>query len=252
MRRTRSSRPVATTRQRAVPLRTLVPEEDAVACASRAGAGGGDRARRLLHREAFAGEHRLAHEAVGRLEDDRVRGHEAARREQHDVARHDLLERHRVRPGRRAATWRVPCTLRAQRHRRPIGAVLARVADADARQHDGEHDDGVSPLAGRDRGRGGEQQQQQQRVAQLVPEDTQPGEAFDHQWRCAGCSQPSTASGDDKPLVVEASCAATSPALATSRAGHSDARCRPCLDGERAGQHHARNHRQPEAEAAEQ
>jgi hypothetical protein len=49
--------------------------------------------------------------------------------------------------------------------------VLARVADADGRDDDDEHDGGVDPFAGERGGGCGEHEHQQKRVAQLIQQD---------------------------------------------------------------------------------
>ncbi len=107
-------------------------EEDAVACARRAARRRPTAPGVFSHREALAGQHRLAHEAVGRLEDDARRPGRGCRPRAARRRRHDLLERHELRRARRAATWRVHLHPRAQRRGGRLRAVLARVADADA------------------------------------------------------------------------------------------------------------------------
>ena len=62
----------------------------------------GDGTRSLFDGKALAGQNRFTDEEVRRLEDDAVRRHQAAGREQHHVARHDLLRRHARSPARRA------------------------------------------------------------------------------------------------------------------------------------------------------
>ncbi len=96
--------PVLTTRQRAVPLRTFVPRETQLVRLARPG-GRRDDAGPLLNRKAFAGQDRLADEAVRRVENDAVGRDEAAGREQHDVARHDELDRHERSAGHHGARW---------------------------------------------------------------------------------------------------------------------------------------------------
>jgi hypothetical protein len=54
------------------------------------------------------------------------------------------------------------------RSRVPGRPVFARVTDTRARDHDGENDVGIHPLAGQRRCRGGKNQHEQQRVAKLV------------------------------------------------------------------------------------
>ena len=135
------------------------------------------RSRALAHREAFARQDRLVDVAVGGLEEQYVGGNDAAGRDQHDVSRNDLGDRHRP----RLTVAQCDCLHphpRAQLFRGSLRAVFPCVADADAGDDDRQHDDGVRPFAGDDRHCGSEQQQQQQRAAQLVPEHAKAREAF--------------------------------------------------------------------------
>ena len=98
---------------------------------------------------------------------DAVGRHEAAGREQHDVAWHDLVHRDfRGLPIAQHASARSHTRLQSRRRR--LGLVLARIADADGREHDHQDDDGIHPLAGHRRRAGREDQHQQQRVSDLV------------------------------------------------------------------------------------
>ena len=159
-------KPVATIRQRAVPLRTLVPRKTQFN-RSRKPAVRRDGAWPLFDRKALAGQDRFADEEVGRLENHAVGRNQAAGRQQHHVARHDLFRRHIDRlPVAKDAG---PCPhARLQGRRRRLGVVLARVADAHRREHDHDDDDGIHPLAGHRRCHRGEDQHQQQRVPDLI------------------------------------------------------------------------------------
>ena len=124
-------------------------------------------ARLLLHWEALTRKHRLRDMTVTRLEHDRVCGDQAARGEEHHVSRHQLFDRQR--------RW-LPLAYylgaaqqaRAQGCRRPLRAVLALVADADADHEDDQHDRSVDPLAADRRDHRAEHEQEQQRTLDLI------------------------------------------------------------------------------------
>ncbi len=86
--------PVRQTSRRPVPLTTDVPMKSAFVAPARSACRSVSSPASLLHREGLAGEQRLVHEQVARLEQSAVRRHQAAGRKHHDVARHDLRCRH--------------------------------------------------------------------------------------------------------------------------------------------------------------
>ena len=96
--------PVCTINTCAVPLRTLVPMNTQLVRSARL-AFGRDSARLLLHREGFAGEHGLVDKEVVGFEHNAIGRDQAARGEQHHIARHHLFGGQHLRLDHRAARW---------------------------------------------------------------------------------------------------------------------------------------------------
>ncbi len=108
--------------------------------------GGQDPAGPLFDRKALAGQHRLAHEEVRCLQNHAVGRYDASGRQEHHVSDHHVG----VRDGEGAAVAEhsrsgMHATLQGRCCR--LGAVFARVADADRGDNDGEHDGRVYPFA---------------------------------------------------------------------------------------------------------
>ena len=161
-------KPVATIRQRAVPLRTLVPRKTQFSRSRKPGCRC-DGSRSLFNGKALAGQDRFADEEIRRLENDAVRGNQAAGRQQDHIAWHDLLRRHLTGvPIAQHAGSGTHARLQGRRSR--LRVVLARVSDAHRREHDHEDDDGIHPLAGHGRRHRCEDQHEQQRVSDLIDE----------------------------------------------------------------------------------
>ena len=159
-----------------MPLRALVPRKTQFS-RSRKPAVGGDGARSLFNGKALAGQDRFADEEVSGLENHAVGRNQAARGEQHDVARHDLFQRHIDRaPVAKDAGLCAHTRLKGRRG--GLCLVLARVSDAHRGEHDHDDDDGIDPLARQRRCRGGEDQHQQQRVSELIHQHPRPREAL--------------------------------------------------------------------------
>ena len=104
------ARPVATTTRVAVPLTTEVPSRTTL------GASASERRRRgavgclLLGRQRLAGQRRLLHVQVARLEQARIGRDEIAGAEPDDIARHQLTSRQLAPRRRRAARVAVGAT----------------------------------------------------------------------------------------------------------------------------------------------
>ena len=158
-----------------MPLRALVPRKTQFR-RSRKPAVSGDGARSLFNGKALAGQDRFADEEVSGLENHAVRRHQAARGQQHDVARHDLFQRHIHRaPVAKDAGLCAHARLKGRRG--GLGLVLARVSNAHGGEHDHDDDGGIDPLARQRRRHGGEDQHQQQRVPELIRQHPRASEA---------------------------------------------------------------------------
>ena len=128
------------------------------------GMGGSD----LLERHRLAGECRLVEEEILRRDQPEVGGDHVARRQQDDVAGHELLDRHVDVIMRLGAC--LPAHGRGYRHHPLqlvggiVGTMLLDEAQRDAQNHhDGDHDRG--PLIAQEVGRGRKREQKQvQRV----------------------------------------------------------------------------------------
>ena len=158
------------------PASRVGSEEDAVQSVAQARRGG-DGARSLFDGKALAGQHGFADEEVSGLENHAVGRNQAARGEQHDVARHDLFQGHIDRTPVAKDTGLCPHA-RLKGRRGGLCLVLARVSNAHRGEHDHDDDDGIDPLARQRRCRGGEDQHQQQRVAELIHQYPRPREAL--------------------------------------------------------------------------
>ena len=245
--------PVATTRHRAMPLRTLVPRNTQFVRAP-SPRGLIDRSWLLLDGKALAGQHRFAHEEVRGLEDDRISRHKTAGREKHDIAGHHLLRWYRL--GVPIAQHAGPhMQAGAQRPGDRLRAVLPGVPNAHGR-HDDRHDDRrIEPLARHGGGACGEHQEEQERAAQLANEHVQSRRCASlpkfvgtvdprRRWAASAPDNPSR-SGAESPCElrgIDRPVRGDRRPLRLTRARRDRATGEPI----------ARQHREPEAETAKQ
>ena len=135
-------------------------------------APGCHRARPLFDRKGLAGEHRLVDVKVAGLQQDAVGGHQAAGREQHDVAGHHLFGGDLLRPAV-AQHGGLDRHLGAQLLGGVVGAVLLEKAEQRAAQDDGQDDQRIHPVLRHSRHTGGKDQDEDNGALELVEEEPQ-------------------------------------------------------------------------------
>ena len=134
----------------------------------------GERDRRLVARQRFAGQRGFLCRERVRCAKARVGGHDCARFEQHDVANNDfaLWHAHGLAV---AANERGGWQQRAQRSHRAVGAQLLRTADACVDRDDREDQRGVRGVARCRRERCGCEQHENERIAELAQQRAEDG-----------------------------------------------------------------------------
>ena len=147
--------------------------EHAVGAFRQAGFGR-DSPRLLLHREGFAGEHGLVDKEVVGLQHDTVGWDQAARGEQHHIARHDLFGRQQLRLAT-AQHVGFDGDLRPQFLDGIAGPVFLHEAEHRAAEHHGQHDGGIGPLPHEGGDNGGKDEDQHKRAFELAQEQTHRG-----------------------------------------------------------------------------
>lgn len=129
----------------------------------------------LLDREALAREHCLADEEIARLGDRRVGRDQAAGGKEDALAGYDLLDRNR--DGDAVAHhFRSRANARAERGRRRLRLVLPDESESGTRQDDHGDDGSVDPFSRHRSDECREDEQQQERTAELRREDRRRGE----------------------------------------------------------------------------
>ena len=124
----------------------------------------------FLHRQGFAGETRLGHQEVPRLEDEPVRGNQVARGKLDHVARDDGAGADRS--GRAVAAYLCGQGQSATQPGNRGGCpVFLDEPEQGAAGHDGENDCGVDPVAGDDGNGGAEDEDQHQRTLELAQQE---------------------------------------------------------------------------------
>ncbi len=137
------------------------------------GVGLGQRIRDLVHGRRFAGQRRLLHAQIGRLDEPRVRGDGVARLQDDDIARHEPVRLHLLDAAVAAHLYARSCHLLERRHRL-LGPVLLRESE-DRVEHDDDQDrDGVLDLTQKAGDNSGNNEDDDHRLLELVQQD-QPG-----------------------------------------------------------------------------
>ena len=133
----------------------------------------GEQGRVFVHRDRFAGQRRLVHLELCRLDQSQVGRHLVARLQQHDIAGHQRLRRNL--PNRAAAQYRGLCSREAlQRCQCLVGAPGLHQPDGGIEQHNDHDHQRVQPIADHAGDQGRCQQHPHHEVIELLQQqDTQ-------------------------------------------------------------------------------
>ena len=162
------------------------PEKETIRPSTQGNVGRQDAAD-FLDRIGFARERRLVHEQIFRFKQQTIAGNRVARSEQDDIARHDLLNRHR---GRASVAPHIRFDLhdREQAGHRLIRAPFLPEPEQAAGEHDHENDRRVGPIRQKEGQPRGRQEDEDDRAGELPKQQLvggQPALRFQEKMRIA-------------------------------------------------------------------